>query len=93
MNFKRRTSVIAITILLACSGLISGDDCSEIGNLRKFYSEKQFITLDFLQLTHSEIFETIDSLGGKLWAGREGRFRLVMPGQIIMMASGITLQQ
>ena len=32
----------------------------------------------------SDIFETVDSLTGKLWAGKEGRFRLEMPGQTLV---------
>lgn len=47
------------------------------------FQEKPFISLEYLQLTKSDIFGTTDSLKGKLWAGRSGCFRLEMPGQII----------
>jgi outer membrane lipoprotein-sorting protein len=58
--------------------------CPEMEKLRQSYQEKWYLSLDFLQLTYSEIFETVDSLRGQLWAGREGRFRLVMPGQTLV---------
>lgn len=78
-----RKLVFGIALLIAFGSLANGE-CPDIQKLRKFYQERQFITLNFLQLTHSDIFESVDSLSGSLWAGREGRFRLTMPQQMII---------
>ncbi len=83
MILQRWTFVLVIILVIALGRPANGE-CPEIDKLREFYKEKQFITLKFLQLTHSDIFETVDSLGGTLQAGREGRFRLTMPGQVLV---------
>ncbi|MCK5126734.1 MAG: outer membrane lipoprotein carrier protein LolA [candidate division Zixibacteria bacterium] len=49
--------------------------------MKKSYKNRQFISLDFIQLIHSDIFETVDTLKGTVKAGWEGRFRLEMPHQ------------
>jgi len=83
MILQRWTFVLVIILVIALGRPADGE-CPEIDKLREFYKQKQFITLKFLQLTHSDIFETVDSLGGTLQAGREGRFRLTMPGQVLV---------
>lgn len=75
-------------MLAALVGGAKAEDCPDIEKFREVYRGKPFISLNFLQLTHSEIFESVDSLGGTLWAGRKGRFRLSMPGQA-MVSNGI----
>lgn len=49
--------------------------------MRKRYRQEKYIHLEFTQYIHSDIFESVDTLTGTLWAGWGGRFRLEMPQQ------------
>lgn len=71
-------------ILLIAAGQAGGEDCPEMEKLRQFYKAKRFISLKFTQLTHSDIFETVDTLKGSLLAARGTRFRLSMPEQVLV---------
>jgi len=86
MLLKWRLWLIGMLFLVAAPA--AGGECPELEKLREVYRGRPFISLTFLQLIHSEIFETVDSLKGTLWAGRKGRFRLSMPGQA-MVSNGI----
>ena len=58
--------------------------CPEMQKLREYYRQKRFVSLEFLQTTRSDVFETIDTLQGTVHAGWEGRFRLTMPDQVLV---------
>ncbi len=71
---------MGLVLAIGWSLTVAGE-CPEIQKLREFYREKPYIELKFHQLTHSDIFESVDTLEGQLWAGQQGRFRLTMPDQ------------
>jgi outer membrane lipoprotein-sorting protein len=76
--------IVAIFLLCGLDICMAGEECPDIAGLRASFQQENYITLDFLQIIDSGIFETVDSLTGKLWAGKEGRFRLEMPGQTLV---------
>ncbi len=49
--------------------------------LKADYKQEHYISLEFIQIIHSDIFSTVDTLTGTVWAGWQGRFRLEMPNQ------------
>lgn len=81
-------SALLGVLLVIFSGIAAGGDCPDLVKLRAIYKGHPFISLTFQQLIHSEIFETVDTINGTLWAGQGGRFRLEMPGQA-MISNGI----
>ena len=74
---------MVIVCLLVCIGMgsIAQGQCPVMEKLRHYYRQEKFIELNFMQVTHSDVFETIDTLTGRVWAGWKGRFRLEMPSQ------------
>lgn len=58
--------------------------CRNLDMLRRSLEEKPYISLDFRQSVTSDIFETVDTVRGSLWAGQAGRFRLESPNQVIV---------
>lgn len=70
--------------IIVFAGGALGGDCPAIQQLRRMHREKPFISLDFIQVIHSDVFETVDTLTGTLRAGHDGRFRLTMPGQEVV---------
>jgi outer membrane lipoprotein-sorting protein len=71
-------------LLMISSGYSVGGECPEIRKLREFYQQRRFIKLEFIQMVHSDIFETVDTLSGALWAGGGKSFRLTMPDQVLV---------
>ncbi|MCP4566380.1 MAG: outer membrane lipoprotein carrier protein LolA [FCB group bacterium] len=76
--------IAVLGLMINLSVPTAADDCPEISDLRQNLQAHKYITVDFIQTTHSEIFQSVDTLSGSLWAGGNGRFRLDMPGQIIV---------
>lgn len=68
------------------AGLVSpaAAECPDLPALRHNLNRHEFLSVDFVQLTHSEIFAAVDTLRGSLRAGGQGKFRLDLPGQIIV---------
>ncbi len=50
--------------------------CPSLSKLRFSFEKEPYVSLNFHQYTHSEIFESVDSLVGTLKADHNGRFRL-----------------
>jgi outer membrane lipoprotein-sorting protein len=73
-----------ILLLMSVLALPIPAQCPEMQKLREFYRQKRFVSLEFLQITRSDVFETVDTVQGTVYAGWEGRFRLTMPDQIIV---------
>jgi len=73
--------VIWAVILTAPAAFAQTGGCPDIDTLRANYQGTGYISLDFVQLVHSDIFKTIDTVPGSLAAGGEGLFRLTMPGR------------
>lgn len=71
-------------------GAFAQESCPAMKDFRQRLHAKPFITLAFNQLTHSDVFETVDTLSGKLWTGGGGRFRLATPNQV-MVSNGTLL--
>jgi outer membrane lipoprotein-sorting protein len=86
-----RVHILTITF---CLVLIAGpgaqESCPAGREVRQRLHEKPYFTLSFRQLIRSDVFETVDTVTGRLWTGSEGRFRLSMPGQIIV-SNGLLL--
>lgn len=83
-NMRWIAGIFILGLLLCSPGnRVCAQQCAYINALWAAFQEKPFISLEYLQLTKSDIFGTTDSLKGKLWAGRAGCFRLEMPGQIV----------
>jgi len=76
--------VVIVAIFVAAVSFAGSDSCPDISRLREYYQEEGYISLEFVQLIHSDIFETVDTLSGSVHAGFEGRFRLSMPDQILV---------
>lgn len=71
--------MISLTILLIVlfSPLLGEDfSCPSLSKLRLSIEKEPYVSLNFNQYTHSEIFESVDSLVGTLKADHNGRFRL-----------------
>ncbi len=64
--------------------IVFGGDCRDNQRLRASFQEKPFIQVSFRQVTYSDVFAAVDTTEGRLWAGRNGRFRLLLPGQAIV---------
>lgn len=73
-----------IFLLYGLNICMAAEKCPDIAGLRASFQQENYITLDFLQIIDSDIFESVDSLTGNLRAGKEGRFRLEMPGQTLV---------
>jgi len=85
-----RNFSIALTVML-CLGVATKAAepvCPELEKLKQVWQSKAFLTLTFTQQIHSEIFESVDTTAGHLWAGKNGRFRLESPDQT-MVSNGI----
>lgn len=82
MRLNQYIAVLGLMIILSVPAV--ADDCPDISSLRQNLQAHKYITVDFIQTTHSEIFRSVDTLSGSLWAGGNGRFRLNMPGQVIV---------
>jgi len=80
-----RTTVYAIIFLLSTT--VASGQCPDMEKVSDFFRENDFITLDFIQMTHSDIFESVDTLKGSLWADYRGRFRLDMDRQVLVSDS------
>jgi outer membrane lipoprotein-sorting protein len=89
MILVARKSAVCLLITISFATL-AGGECPDIEKLRKSARKDGFISLEFKQFIHSDIFETVDSLTGMLFAGREGHFRLVTRNQAIV-SNGILL--
>ncbi len=77
--------MVPVVMLFVTVVVFAGEgSCPEIAKLREYYQEKGFITLAFVQVIHSDIFETVDTLSGSVYAGFEGRFRVTMPEQVLV---------
>lgn len=59
-------------------------DCPDFERIRAYYAEMPSVSLSFLQLTQSDLFASVDSVSGTIWAGWGGRFRLSTPHQILV---------
>ena len=70
--------------LLLAVPVFAQDSCPDMQTLRKNLQAKNYLSLKFVQITYSDIFETVDTIQGDLWAGQKGRFRLTMPGQEVI---------
>ena len=66
------------------AGSYAQEPCPAIKELRLKLHEKPYITLQFSQQTHSDVFKTVDTLSGRLWTGNGGRFRLTTPNQVMV---------
>ncbi|MDD4053219.1 MAG: outer membrane lipoprotein carrier protein LolA [candidate division Zixibacteria bacterium] len=83
------TRIFGFGLLVAfVAGSYAQESCPAIKELRLKLHEKPFITLQFSQQTYSDVFESVDTLSGKLWTGKGGRFRLSTPNQV-MVSNGI----
>jgi outer membrane lipoprotein-sorting protein len=79
------TRIFCLGLLTAfAAGIYAQESCPAIKDLRAKLHEKPYITLKFDQRTHSDIFQSVDTLCGRLWTGKEGRFRLSTPDQVIV---------
>ncbi len=76
-------SVSAI-FLIAPAAFAQSDACPDIDTLRATYQGMGYISLNFVQLVHSDIFETVDTIPGSVSAGGGGRFRLSLPGRLLV---------
>jgi len=76
--------IAALELIFILSVSANAADCPDISGLRKNLQAHKYISVDFMQTTHSEIFQSVDTLSGSLQAGGNGRFRLEMPGQVIV---------
>lgn len=75
--------LIVAVVLSAMTAIVSAE-CPHLDTLRRFYGEKEFLTIEFLQVTHSDIFESVDSIDGTLAVGWAGRFRLTTASQTVV---------
>lgn len=82
MRLTRYIAALGLAVVLSVPAI--ADDCPDIAGLRQSLQANRYITVDFIQTTHSEIFHSVDTLSGSLQAGKNGRFRLETPGQIIV---------
>ncbi len=84
-------SIIFVVIwgLLTTADLPAQDEpCPHIDNLRQSLRSRPYLTLQFTQTITSDVFESVDTVAGILWAGQNGLFRLSLPGQE-MVSNGI----
>lgn len=79
MVHRRGILVCLAGLLLPVIGV--GQDCPDIDSMRTRYHRARYLSLEFSQIIHSDIFETVDTVYGSLWTGGGGRFRLVTPHQ------------
>lgn len=75
---------ISTVLLTAPVAFTQSDTCPDLNALRANYQGKGYISADFVQLIHSDIFKTIDTISGSVYSGRKGRFRLSMPGRLLV---------
>ncbi len=75
---------VSAVILTAPAAFAQGGACPDIDTLRANYQGMGYISLDFIQLVHSDIFKTVDTIPGSVSAGGEGRFRLSLPGRLLV---------
>lgn len=59
----------------------AGDTCPSIADLVNTYKTYPYLSFRFEQLVYSDVFESVDTVAGEVWVGRDGRFRLAMPSQ------------
>lgn len=70
--------------LVLAVGPRAQETCPAGRDVRQRLHETPFFSLSFRQLIRSDVFETVDTTTGEFWTGTDGRFRLSMPGQIIV---------
>lgn len=75
---------LPVVVALCLLPLSAFGDCPNFEKVRKSYGEKPYVTVDFRQLTHSDLFASTDTVAGKIWAGWGGRFRLSLPHQLLV---------
>jgi outer membrane lipoprotein-sorting protein len=75
---------VSAVLLAAPVTFAQSDTCPDLNALRANYQGRGFISADFVQLIHSDIFKTIDTIPGSVYSGREGRFRLSVPGRLLV---------
>jgi len=73
-------------LIICCFQLSAGEEseCKQIKKFRANLEEKPYISFEFTQTIKSDIFETVDTVKGNLWAGEKGRFRLDSPEQTLV---------
>lgn len=75
---------VSAVLLAAPVAFAQNNTCPDLDTLRANYQGRGFIQVDFVQLIHSDVFKTVDTIPGSVYAGREGRFRLSMPGRLLV---------
>lgn len=75
---------ILSVILTVPAAFAQSGTCPDIDTLRANYQGLGYISLDFVQLIHSDVFKTVDTIPGSVSAGGEGRFRLSIPGRLLV---------
>jgi outer membrane lipoprotein-sorting protein len=83
MMNKPASVAASLVVVLLCGAFALGE-CPEMAKMKELYHQKRYISLEFLQIIRSDVFETVDTVAGTLWAGWEGRFRLTTPDQVLV---------
>jgi outer membrane lipoprotein-sorting protein len=75
---------VSAVFLTAPAAFAQDGACPHIDTLRATYQGLGYISLDFIQLVHSDVFNTVDTIPGSLSAGGGGRFRMSLPGRLLV---------
>ena len=79
---------IFIGALFLLTANAKSSDCQGITRFEDKLKDSPVISIEFLQITRSDIFQTQDTIRGTIKTGGQGRFRIETPSQV-MVSNGI----
>lgn len=79
-----RKMIRAVLILVVLLYANSAAECPVFEKAINKYQSNMYYTMEFMQLIHSDIFKSVDTLSGSIDVCSDGRFHLTMPNQVLV---------